>query len=219
MSRQLDYHVLSDETVGHGGFLTLRRLRLKIRRPDGTLSPEGLYDFVQRPIGLDAVVLVLWHRRQDGVVEVLLRDGLRVPLHFGREERRAQPPQRHTEVVAGILEVGEEDLDGIRRRAADEAHEEAGLSVDAQAVTVLGPASFPTAGMCPELFHFVACEVSATQKSGAQVPPGDGSPFEEGAQLRWISLDDALAECRSGQISDMKSELGLRRLADYLASR
>jgi ADP-ribose pyrophosphatase len=219
MTRPLDYHVLSDETVGQGGFLTLRRLRLKVRRPDGTLSPEGLYDYVQRPMGLDAVVLVLWNRRADGVVEVLLRDGLRVPLHFGRDERRSQPPQRFAEVVAGILEAGEDDAAGVQKRAADEALEEAGLTVDAQAIALLGPPIFPTPGMCAELFYFTACEVSEKQRRGAQTPPGDGSPFEEGAQLRWLPLDDALGECRTGQISDMKTEIGLRRLADYLASK
>jgi len=67
--------------------------------------------------------------------------------------------------------------------------------------------------MCPELFHFVAAEVA----DQIPVPPaGDGSPFEEGARLEWVGLDDALRRCATGEIEDMKTEIGLRRLREKL---
>jgi ADP-ribose pyrophosphatase len=199
------YEVVTDERIGEGGFLRLRRLRLRVRRSDGTLSREGLYDFVERPYGKDAVVLMLWHRAADGV-RVLLRHAPRVPLYF----RDAAVGREHTEVVAGILEAGEEDWAAIQKRAAAEAHEEAGVTVAAEAVERLGPASYPTAGLFAEVFHFAAAEVADPR--AAVAPPTDGSPFEEGASLEWVALDEALRRCDDGRIVDLKTELALRRL-------
>jgi ADP-ribose pyrophosphatase len=205
------FQVVSDERVGAGGFLTLRRLRLKLVRADGTLTGEGLYDVVERPVGLDAVVLVLWHRRKDGGVDVLLRESVRVPLVFGRPVEGSL--HSIVELVAGILESGEDDFAALQKRAAAEAHEEAGLTISVAAVELLGPPLYPTPGMCAEKFHFAAAEV---KDPGAAVrPPGDGSPFEEGARLHWWDLDAALA----GATDDMKTELGLRRLKERLSTR
>ena len=48
-------------------------------------------------------------------------------------------------------------------------------------------------------------------------PPGDGSPMEEGARLRWRELSAAITDCEAGLIEDAKSELVFRRLAARLA--
>jgi ADP-ribose pyrophosphatase len=40
--------------------------------------------------------------------------------------------------------------------------------------------------------------------------------MEDGAEVRFLSLEQALAWCASGRIIDGKTELGLRRLADWL---
>jgi hypothetical protein len=62
--------------------------------------------------------------------------------------------------------------------------------------------------------YFAAVEVDpATQVELA----GDGSAMEEGATTRWLDLDDAIAACVRGEISDLKTEVGLRRLRDHLA--
>jgi 8-oxo-dGTP pyrophosphatase MutT (NUDIX family) len=209
------FEVVDDARVGAGGFLVLRRLRLRVVRADGTRSAEGLYDFVERPKGLDAVVLALWNRGPDGIVRVLVRDAFRVPLVFGRPDAPAACPS--TEVVAGILEAGEEGEDAIAARAVAEAWEEAGVVVAADAVERLGAPLYPTPGMCAEKFVLAACEVA--DPLAAARPPGDGSPFEEGAQLRWLVLDDAIEACVLGEIEDMKTEVTLRRLRDYLARR
>jgi len=84
-------------------------------------------------------------------------------------------------LVAGILE----EADVLEQRAADEALEEAGLRIDPQSVLRLGPPMFPSPGMCAEMFHFVCAEVRDAENAA---PRGDGSPFEEGAQLEWVSL-------------------------------
>ncbi len=209
-----DYQVISNQLIGEGGFLRLRRLRVHALLDDGTRTREGLYDFVERPMGLDAVVLALYCRGADGQVRVLLRDGVRIPLVFGRGE--TPKPRSFPEVVAGILEAGEEGEAAIVRRAADEAQEEAGLAIDAARIARLGPPMFPTPGMCAELFHLLCCEISEAEAAAATQPAGDGSPFEEGAAVRWVSLNDALASCARGELQDMKTELILRRLAERL---
>jgi ADP-ribose pyrophosphatase len=220
MSRRFaGYDVISDERLHEGGFINIRRVRLRVRRDDGSLSNEGLYDFIERPMGRDAVVVVLWHRapqvegegeREGGGVQVLLRTAPRLPLWFRDPAIGAQ----FVEVVAGILEKGEDDWPAIQRRAAAEAHEEAGITVAPESVQLLGPPGFPTPGMFAERFFFVSAEVS--DPSAAIVPPTDGSPFEEGATVAWHSLAAALRQCEAGAIPDLKTELALRRLCSTL---
>ena len=202
------FEVTSDERAGEGGYLRLRRMRMRLVLSDGSKTKEGIWDYVERPIGLDAVVIAIFRRRA-GTVEVLLRHGVRVPVQFGRPEK----PDRvlFPELVAGILETG----DDLFQRASAEAMEEAGLRVAPASVQLLGPASFPTPGMCAEVFHFVCCEVPAD--AVAHAITGDGSPFEEGARLEWTTLAEALGRCESGEIRDLKTEIGLRRLRDRLS--
>ena len=202
------FEVTGDERVGEGGHLRLRRMRMRLLLSDGSRTGEGSGDYVERPMGLDAVVVALYRRRA-GAVEVLLRHGIRVAVQFGRAEKPAA--LLFPELVAGILEPG----DDLLERAAAEAMEEAGLCIAPASVRLLGPASFPTPGMCAELFHFVCCEVAAD--AVAHPPAGDGSPFEQGARLEWTTLSDALARCARGELRDMKTELGLRRLRDALS--
>src|SRR5262245_54702849 len=109
MNQVTGLHIVSDELVGQGGFLTIRRLRMQNRHADGTLSREYLVDFIARPKGLDAGVVVAWHRGADGRVRVLLRDGLRPPLTVGRPELAQVVPDGKPylflrELVAGIVE-------------------------------------------------------------------------------------------------------------------
>jgi 8-oxo-dGTP pyrophosphatase MutT (NUDIX family) len=200
------FEVTADERVGEGGYLRLRRMRMRLVLSDGSRTEEGTWDYVERPVGLDAVVVAIFRRTP--AVEVLLRHGVRVPVHFGRPER--QDGVLFPELVAGIVETG----DDLFQRAAAEAMEEAGLRVDPASVRLLGPASFPTPGMCAEIFHFVSCEVGAD--AVAHAVTGDGSPFEEGARLEWAPLEEALERCRRGEIRDLKTETGLRRLQEAL---
>ena len=123
---------------------------------------------------------------------------------------------RFTEVVAGILEREDRGEDGVRRRAAIEAHEEAGLRVEAESVEFLGAGTFPSPGSMPERFWLTAARVE--DPSAAEAPPTDGSPMEEGARCWWMPLDAAIAACVGGEIEDCKTELALRRLRDLLSS-
>ena len=145
------FEVTGDQRVGEGGHLRLRRMRMRLMLSDGSRTSEGSWDYVERPMGLDAVVVALF-RRRPGALEVLLRHGVRVPVQFGRPEKPSA--LLFPELVAGILEPG----DDVFQRAADEVMEEAGLRVPPASVESLGPPAFPTPGMCAEVFQFVCCE-------------------------------------------------------------
>lgn len=209
--------ILSDEIVGLGGFLAIRRLHVVNIHPDGTRSAPYLCDYVVRPKGLDAVVVAVY-ARGGGKTQVLLRDGLRLPLHVGRPANATPIPDDKQylffkEVVAGIIETEDVGEEGVRRRAALEVAEEAGFTVDAARVALLGAGTFPSPGAMAEKFWITAVEVDP---ASAAAPLGDGSPMEEGASIEWMDLDDAIAACVGGGIEDAKTEIALRRLAERL---
>jgi ADP-ribose pyrophosphatase len=213
------FEIVTDEVVGRaGGFLAIRRLRLRNRHGDGTIGEPFLCDFLIRPYGIDAVVVVIWYRDAAGGIQVLLRDGLRPALTFGRpvEGPPIPDPRRYlfiTELVAGVIEVDDRGEAGVRARAAAETLEEAGFEVAPAAVSFLGAGVFPSPGAMPEKFYLTSVEVDPTAQRALD---GDGSPMEHGATTRWMALDAAIAACVRGDIEDAKTELGLRRLKDVL---
>ncbi|HMU39893.1 MAG TPA: NUDIX hydrolase [Pseudomonadota bacterium] len=210
------------EELGRGHYLRLARVHLRNRYEDGSLSAPYFCEYVDRPShGTDAVVLALWRRNpRTQSIEVLLRKGLRPALRFGREAARLTVPDEREyglfcEAVAGILEADEKGEAGIKRRAVQEALEEAGVRLSEQNVVSLGHRCFPSPGMTPEAFHLLAAEV-VDEQGMAEIPQGDGSPMEEGAEVFWCSLEDALHLCEDGTIQDAKTELLLFRLAQAL---
>jgi ADP-ribose pyrophosphatase len=219
MTKVVDFEIESDTTAGiEGGFMAVRRLRLRNVHDDGSRSRSYVCDFLVRPKGIDAVVVVVYHRSAAGV-QVLLREGLRPVLANGRAPEVLPIPDTRsyltfTEVVAGIIEADDRGEEGVRRRAALEVEEESGFSVSPDAVRFLGAGAFPSPGSMPEKFWLTAVEVAGphVQRHAA----GDGSPMEEGATTRWMDLDDAIAACVDGRIEDVKTELSLRRLRDSL---
>jgi len=207
-----------DQLLGDGGFLAVRRVRLRNRYPDGGLSAGYICDFTVRAIGVDAVVVAVFHRAPGGV-QVLVRDGLRPALALARGGAAPIPDRRgylfFTELVAGIVEDEDRGEHGVRARAAAEVAEEAGFEVDPDRVFLLGAGTFPTPGAMPEKYWLTAVEIA---DPADQLPlEGDGSPMEEGATTRWMALDDAITACLAGDIEDCKTEITLRRLRDHLA--
>jgi ADP-ribose pyrophosphatase len=215
----VEFIIDGNELVGEGGFLAIRRLRMRNRRADGSVSLPYVCDAIARPYGQDAVVVAIYARAARGV-QVLLRDGLRPALLMGRDPTRAplsEPPPAMflTELVAGIIEPGDIGAAGLRQRAAHEVEEEAGFVVAPAAVTLLGAGMYPSPGSMIEKFYFTAVEVDPASQ---QPLAGDGSPMEEGARTRWLPLGDAIDACMRGDLVDLKTELGLRRLRDHLAT-
>jgi ADP-ribose pyrophosphatase len=203
------------------GFLRLRRYRARNRRDDGSTSPEYPIDVVDRAT-LDAVGACLWAPSPTGV-RVLTRAGLRPAAAFRSGRPTALPEgahHLHEEIVAGVVEPGEQGLAALRRRAAEEALEEAGLTIAPERFTLLGGPLFLHAGVSSDKVHLLAAEAPRVEGEGPlDAPPlGDGSPMEEGAVLRWRLLPDAIAACERGEIQDAMTEVALRRLAARLAA-
>ncbi len=201
------------------GFLHVRRYRALNRRVDGTRSAVYRIDVLDRP-SLDAVAVCLWSRTPRGV-EVLLRRQLRPAVLFRRGKVRALPeaePLLYEEIVAGLVEPGEQGLPALQRRAAEEAREEAGVEVEPARIAALGAPFYMLPGIVSEKIHLLEAEVPRGPQAGPFDAPqeGDGSPLEEGATLLWRGLDEAIAACDAGEIEDAKSELAFRRLRDRL---
>ena len=225
MTRIAEIEIIEDRTATSRcdeGFLRLKRLRARNRRADGSESAEYPIDLIDRPT-LDAVAVCLWARGPRGV-EVLTRGGLRPAAFFRRGKATVLPEREYLlveELVAGVLEPGEVGLDALRRRGADEVREEAGLEVDPGQLDPLGAPFFMLPGIASEKIHLLAGEVRRGSGPAAWPAPeaGDGSPLEEGAELRWRPLAEAVAACERGEIEDAKTEIALRRLAARLGER
>lgn len=199
------------------GFLTVRRLRLRNAYQDGTHSDVYDCDLVSRR-GVDAVVAVLYEIDDRRAVKVLLREAVRAPIYLRHTKTFVHPdPRVYTslmELVAGIVEEqdGPGD-DGLARRAAEEAREEAGLELAPARFTLIGGETFASPGTGDEKLFFAA---AAADVDAAEIGDGDGTVMEEGGELVVMDLADAVEACRSGAIPDMKTEVGLLRLADHL---
>jgi ADP-ribose pyrophosphatase len=203
------------------GFLRLKRLTARNVRADGSRSPEYPIDVIDRPT-LDAVAVCLWARGSRGV-EVLTRRGLRPAAYFRRGKQAALPEPEYLlveELVAGVVEPGEVGLEALRRRAAAEAREEAGIEVLPERFQSLGAPFFMLPGIASEKIHLLAAEVPRGGGPALAAAPeeGDGSPLEEGAELVWRGLEEAIAACERGEIEDAKTELALRRLSQQLGA-
>lgn len=225
MTRVTAIEIVEDRTAAarcDEGFLRLKRYRARNRRADGSASAEYPIDVIDRPT-LDAVAVVLWARTARGV-EVLTRRGLRPAAYFRRGKVTALPEPEYLlveEIVAGVLEPGEVGEEALQRRGLEEAEEEAGVALAPAALRRLGGSFFLVPGIASEKIHLLEAEIPRRGGEGWFAAPegGDGSPLEEGAELRWRPLDEAIQACEAGEIEDVKSELGFRRLASRLAGR
>lgn len=215
---RLEWDPAKPEVLGWDGFLGLSRRRVRNRYAGGGAS--AWYEVETcHPRFVDAVVLVL---HGPGPV-VALRRSLR-PASCLSPNNPAAPPTRTAAGDGALWELpagGVEPSDlapggrGIEGRAVTEAWEEAGLRLSRQELKPLGPPMFSAPAFTPERLSYFAARVDP---DAAARPPGDGHPMEEGAELRFVELEQALNWCRQGVVGDTKSEVGLRRLADYLAT-
>ena len=200
------------------GFLTLERLRLRNEYSDGTHSEIYDCDLVSRR-GIDAVVAVLHEIDTDRrEVRVLLREAIRAPIYLRHRKRfvHADPGRYATllELVAGIVEKDDrQGAEGLCHRAAVEAQEEVGLSVAGEDFRVLGGETFASPGTGDEKLYFC---VAAATLAEARAGDGDGSVMEEFGRVHCLELGEAITACRDGRIPDMKTEVGLLRLADHI---
>jgi ADP-ribose pyrophosphatase len=199
--------------AGEDGFLVLRRQRLRLRYGDGAASAGFLFDHVERK-ALDSVVVAA-HFLRDGQRWVYLRTSVRPAARL--RPLRARPlPEKDSlgvlwELPAGLVEPDECHPGGLARSAAREVHEELGFKLDPGAFLPLGKSAFPCPGIIGERHHFFQVEVDPDAR---MAPAEDGSELEKHAIVVALPLGEALAAVRAGTLEDMKSEVGLRRLAE-----
>ena len=203
---------------GDGGFLSLHLLDVVNTYVDGDHSQPYFYECVLRK-WLDAVVLLLTGKVDDRE-SVCLRSSARPPVLLRSElDLPMQDRRDHSvlwELPAGLLEDGDRGDRGILRRAAIEALEETGYTLDPDDFSILPGSLFVSPGVIPERVRYVLAKVADPHRCVR--PVGDGSIAEQGAGIWWIPLDEALSKCDRGEILDMKTELGIRRLATGCAS-
>jgi ADP-ribose pyrophosphatase len=181
----------------------VRRLDLRLEYPDGSASPPFVYDVATRE-ALDAVIMAATYV-EDGVRYVYLRSAVRPPLAL-----REIPPTHGAmmwELPAGLVEAGEDPA----ATAVRELAEELGFAVDVGDLRPLGEWTFPTPGMIAERQLYYVVDVDPTKRTQ---PTEDGSVLERDAAIVALPVDDVLEQCRTGGIRDLKTELGVRRLAE-----
>ncbi|MET0411182.1 MAG: NUDIX hydrolase, partial [Polyangiaceae bacterium] len=197
------------------GFLSLVRRRLRAHYPDGTQSAPFVYDAVERRC-VDAVVIAA-HFVRAGEPWVYLRSAVRPPLSF-RDPGRSPVLEARTgwlwELPAGLIEAGEAGALGVQEAGRRELEEELGFEVTTEQLTALGHSTLPSPGVIGERHFFLSVVVDPAERGE---PSLDGSALERFGRVMALPLERALALCRSGQIEDAKTELGLRRLAESLA--
>lgn len=214
-----DIEIVEDRTAGSAcdeGFLRVRRLLVRNRYADGSTSAEYDCDIVSRS-RVDAVAVLLYDVDHEGRVMVALKDGVRPPVWFRQVKSLIHAEDRPLllvpEMVAGMLEPEDGVADGIERRAAAEALEEAGIVVDVAAVEPLGGPLFASPGITDERVHFRCARVDLDARGE---PTGDGSVMEEAGGVVLVDLEEAIERCRAGDLPDMKTEVALLRLRDRL---
>lgn len=213
-----DIEVVAEDTgETESPFVRVRRLRLRHRYTDGQYSAAYSFDLVEGPFA-DAVAIVLYHIDDEGKVWVGLRRGVRPSIYFRKDnpvkaKLDGQARLTYLELVAGGIEYGDLGSIGIDGRAALEVREEAGFEVEAEDMVSLGKPTFSSPGSGMEKLHYRAVQVDPDK--GVE-PKGDGHPLEEVSDFQFHELSEAISWCRSGEIEDAKTEIGLCRLAHYL---
>ncbi len=211
----------SSSVPSDGGFLKVRRLRLRTHYADGTSSEVFPYDVVDRK-ALDAVVMALYADREGapGDPYVCIRSALRPPLALRRHRELVVPDPRPDvelwELPAGLIEDHEKGVEGVLACAARETHEETGFELPASEFTALGVPVFLSPGLCGEKIHIVCARVPDHR---AKVHAAGDGVLEARARVEWWPLSTCLERAAEGVIEDAKTELALHRLAARLARK
>jgi hypothetical protein len=219
MKEIAEIEVVEDRTPGSRcdeGFLTVRRLTVRNRYADGSVSADYPCDIVSRP-SPDAVALLLYRIGADRDIKVVLKESPRVPIYLRKDlALEVEEPRTYRtilEIVAGMIEAGDGGREGMRRRAAAEAREESGHEIDLAQVAELGDGTFASPGTSDEKVYY--CSVPLDALEGGEAT-GDGTTMEEATRPVVFDLREAIRMCRDGRLPDMKTEVGLLRLADRI---
>lgn len=203
------------------GYLRRHRHRVKTRLAGGTRTEVYVTDYIDRVVDRrDAVATAVYaappEGRGPGAARVLLRRQVR----YGAWIALGAPLV--SEVICGLIEAPESPEETTAR----ELWEEAGIQVNARSVRRLGKPILVLPSILTERMFPTVVEVGEDQLAAAVLggTTGDGSPFEEGAEHKVLTLDEALEESAAFSaggadlgVADLKTELVLLRLRDLLA--
>jgi len=202
----------SDPERDKGKVAWIERLTVRHAYEDGTFSRPYRLDVVSHT-GYDAVgVLPYW--TENGEPWVMLLMSFRPVLTF--REIEPEPAPFMVEMIAGVLEKGEQGDIGVKRRAVEELREEAGLPAEESAVQILGASFYSSPGVYTEKLWVCAVEVDMAQRT---TPKLDGSVMEEMIEPFAVALETARRMCWRGEIRDAKTEIALERLARFLSAQ
>jgi ADP-ribose pyrophosphatase len=114
-----------------------------------------------------------------------------------------------------LIEAGEAGAQGVLEAARREIEEELGFEVETRELAALGQSTLPSPGVIGERHFFLSVAVDPARRGE---PSLDGSALERFGRVVALPLGRALGLCRSGEIQDAKTELGLRRLSESLTA-
>jgi ADP-ribose pyrophosphatase len=177
-------------------FFELEHWKCQVEYPDGSVSETFNYDIMRRNHP-DAVVILAYHIDECEPV-IYLRSCIRPAL-----ARRFVDSGSIWELPAGIIENEPWEDAAVR-----ETEEELGFSVEASQFRMLGPPSFTCVGVTAEQAHF--CHLKVNHDSRHE-PKLDGSPLERHGVVAAVCLSRVKCMISSGQISDAKTEIAIRR--------
>jgi 8-oxo-dGTP pyrophosphatase MutT (NUDIX family) len=218
--RDIEFADQKAETLGWGHYFKLSRRKIRNLYSDDTKSDWYWVEAAHSPF-YDAVVLLLYVESPGEPVALYLRRSLRPAVAF----RRFSPLHLQSDNGEHLAEIWELPAGGIekvdlepggggpRARAVAEAWEEAGFKVQEEDLIPLGKAPYSAPALAGERLNYYICKVNPED---AQPPQGDGHPMETGSELVLLPLPEALQWIDQGKVSDLKTEVGIRRFAAWL---
>lgn len=199
-------------------FLRAKHDVVKAHHPDGKVSRDFVVSSIVRK-RYDAVAIVAYqYDSKAGTFNTYLRSCLRPAAmlrdYSGSKLLEDDHIGNFYEIPAGLVEPDEIGIDGLKDAAAREFDEEIGFTIDPNRFEKLGNRAFTVPGICAERIFFFSVEVKESEIR--HEPIGDGHPLEEGGEVKCLPLKEALKFLNDGYLPDIKTEIGLYRLARKL---
>lgn len=179
-----------NKKILYKGFFTLSEYRFRYRKFDGSMSQEVCREVLERN---NAVALFAYDLKRDKVVLV---EQIRIAATY------TQSSPWLLELIAGIVDKENENLEAVARR---EAQEEAGITVGrCKLITSYLPSS---GGLTEKLFVFIG-EVDATTAQGIHGLPEEN----EDIKVHVVSRAQAYEWVKTGVINNAASIIALQWL-------
>lgn len=200
------------------GYLSLARHALSIQVPPqkGDDGAVFLYDEVKRG-SLDAAVIAPYFEFESQFW-VVLRSAVRPPIELREQAFRSSEEPRDGrrglwELPAGLVDVTLMTMEEPQAAAQRELYEETGFELAVSDLKSLGVPGYPCPGVIAEKQYFYRADLTGQTRAPM---PLDGSPLESVGKVIGVPLKTALLALESGLLQDLKTEVGLTRLARFL---